>query len=81
MKKIEDIEDVLAEIAQEVGGDVRDDYSGRMMYGKTCYGIDCNNYIACLEAAGAKGLTGAKVDNMGLGWIVYWPQYSKKAED
>jgi hypothetical protein len=80
MEKIENIEEVMEEIAEEVGGTVRDNYSGRFMYGSKCYGIDCDSYVRCLEVAGSKGVTGAKVDNMGLGWIVYWPQYSKKEE-
>ena len=80
MNKIENIEEVMEEIAEEVGGEVRDNYSGRAMYGRTCYGIDCDNFSRCLEVAGSKGVFGAKVDNMGKGWIVYWPQYTKKEE-
>ena len=80
MEKIENIEEVMEEIAEEVGGELRDNYSGRGMYGKTCYGIDCDNYTTCLEVAGSKGVRGARVDNMGKGWIVYWPNYTKKEE-
>lgn len=59
--------------AANVGGTVRNDYSGRGMFGARCYGIDCDNAARAIEEAAALGVRGAKVDNMGMGWIVYWP--------
>ena len=55
-------------------GEIRPDYSGRGMFGKTCYGIVCDDANKCLEAAGSYGITGGKVDNMGRQFIVYWPE-------
>lgn len=69
----EDIESLLAEIAAEADGTVYRDYSGRFMFGATCVGIEGDNLAAILEAAGARGLRGARHDQMGKGWIVYWP--------
>lgn len=63
----------IEKTANEVGGDVRSDYSGRGMFGKRCYGIDCDSHVACIESASRNGLKGASTDNMGKGWIVYWP--------
>lgn len=63
----------IREVADKLGGNVKQTYSGRFMFNKTCYGIVCINSNECLELAGAKGLRGAKVDNMGKGYIVYWP--------
>jgi hypothetical protein len=63
----------LEEIADEIGGDVCSDYSGRGMFGRTCYGITCENANECLEVAGSKGIRGGKIDNMGKRYIVYWP--------
>lgn len=68
----EEILEMLESIAQEVDGEVRDNYSGRGMYGATCYAITTDDYIGCLEAAGAAGLNGASVDNMGKGYVIYW---------
>lgn len=65
--------EILKEIANEVDGTIYEEYSGRGMYGKTCIGIVCNNAIDCIESAAAKGITGAKTDNMGKSMIVYWP--------
>ncbi len=59
--------------ARAVGGDVRADYSGRGMYGETCYAIDCDDRITCIERGARRGLRGAKYDQMGKGWVVYWP--------
>ena len=63
----------IHEIAGYVDGEVRDNYSGRGMFGRTCYGIDCDDPNEAIEEAGRLGLRGARVDNMGKGYIVYWP--------
>lgn len=70
----------ICEVAEAVGGKVRKDYSGRSMYGQTCYGISCEDAGACLEESGAKGLRGGRTDTMGLRFIVYWPSI-KGVED
>ena len=41
--------------------------------GKTCIGVSCSNAIAMIEAVSAKGIMGAKWDQLGKGYIVYWP--------
>jgi len=68
--------EIIEDVADEIGGTMRSTYSGRGMYGKTCYGIDCDDSTSCIELAAAKGLKGAKTDNMGKGYIVYWPAIS-----
>ncbi len=73
--------DAVHDVADEIGGKVYESYSGRGMYGKTCYGIVCENEVECIEAAGAKGLRGARTDNMGRRAIVYWPSIKGKEED
>lgn len=62
----------LQTIADEVDGTLRANYSGRGMFGRECYGITCRNINACIEAAAKHGVTGAKTDNMGKDYIVYW---------
>jgi len=54
-------------------------YSGRNMYGKECLGIDCNygSEIELIEEAASQGIRGAKIDTMGKGMIVYWPDLEK----
>ena len=51
---------------------LRDDYSGRGMYGATCYGIVTDDPEGLIERAAELGLKGACTDNMGLDTIVYW---------
>ena len=63
----------IHEIAEYLGDGVRDDYSGRGMYGKTCYGIVTDDPLAVVEDAAAVGLRGARTDSMGTHTIVYWP--------
>lgn len=76
--EIETAKKTLTEIAEIVGGTLRNDYSGRGMYGETCYGIDCQSSTDCIETAAQFGIKGAKVDNMGKSWIVYWPHLKKE---
>jgi hypothetical protein len=64
---------VIQEVADEVGGILQESYSGRGMYGKTCYGIVCDNIETCVEEANFRGLFGAQSDSMGKHFIVYWP--------
>lgn len=68
-------------VAEEVGGKVREKYSGRFMYGKTCMGIVCGYPIEAIEVAGELGLRGARQDSMGLSYIVYWPTVSIEGEE
>jgi hypothetical protein len=62
----------IYQIAEEVGGKVRESYSGRNMFGKSCMGIVTDNPLDCIALAGRDGLKGAKIDNMGKSNIVYW---------
>lgn len=62
----------IEKIAEDVGGTVRHSYGGRGMFGDHCFAIDCPNAIRCIEAAAQRGITGAKWDNMGHDFVVYW---------
>lgn len=64
---------ILRDIANQVGGSLYEGYSGRGMYGKTCYGITCESYLEVIELAAEQGIKGARWDNMGKRYIVYWP--------
>ncbi len=66
--------EALNEVADEIGGEIRDDYSGRGMFGRNCYGIECDDPIPCIENAAMQGISGANYDQMGLQYIVYWPR-------
>lgn len=72
MKKNEAIE-ALRDIADDTGGDFREDYSGRGMYGEECVGIVTDTPMHVIEEAAEKGIRGAKQDSMGKRTIVYWP--------
>lgn len=76
--------ETLETIADEVGGEVRTNYSGRGMYGKTCVGIvlDDSNLLA-LGVAIADNIvrdyelrerltSNYSTDSMGYNTIVYW---------
>lgn len=59
--------------AASEGGDNRRlhaDYSGRGMFGRTCWSIYCDDPEDVLAEVGLKG---AKTDSMGRGSVVYWP--------
>lgn len=69
----EDAYDVIRIAADRCGGDLRDDYSGRGMFGERCVGIVCDNPDEAIEEAASQGLKGARTDSMGRQAIVYWP--------
>lgn len=71
----------IHEAAQKCGGEVWDNYSGRGMYGATCYGIDCDSEADLLMAIGAVGLPKPKLDSMGLGIIAYWPAIKQEMQN
>jgi len=71
--------ETLRNVADEVGGKLRE-YSGRGMYGAYCAGISCPNYIDCIEVAAEHGITGARYDQLGLKYIVYWPNINYEGE-
>ena len=73
-RSLEETLNILNEAADTVGGEVYKGYSGRGMFGQKCYGIVCDNPIACVETVAVKGITGANYDDMGLQYIVYWPR-------
>lgn len=50
---------------------LRTDYSGRGMFGRTCWGVTCNDPNDVIAEVGLKG---AQTDNMGTSTIVYWPR-------
>jgi len=63
----------IEQLAEECEGRVTESYSGRGMFGKTCYGVIVDDVNDTLERAGALGLKGGRTDNMGKRAIVYWP--------
>lgn len=70
MKKHE----ILEELAANEGWNLRQNYSGRGMYGETCVGIVTDAPMDCIEGAVSRGIRGARTDSMGLSTIVYWPK-------
>ena len=66
---------------------VTNDYSGRGMYGKSCFGIDYDTaddlavflmrlYEVLGEDVAIDMAENIRLDNMGLGMIAYFPGYS-----
>lgn len=66
-------EKIVKRLAEDGFGKLYKDYSGRNMYGKTCIGITTNDPDTLVEEAAFRGVKGAKQDNLGKGYIVYWP--------
>jgi len=77
----EDYENLVEDVDAQLGGDVdvRDDYSGRYMYGATCLAVVGDNYVleVFLDAARYYGidarLGNMAQDSMGLSQVFYWP--------
>lgn len=63
----------LKEIAESTESRFYNGYSGRGMFGKECVGIVTGDPQFIEEEAVMVGIRGARRDNMGLDYIVYWP--------
>lgn len=73
---------------QSEGFALRDDYSGRFMYGQNCLGLTGNisDLVRLIlritdpenewRVSNNEWLLGVKSDSMGLGTIFYWPETS-----
>lgn len=70
---------------------IREDYSGRGMYGATCFGlvVDCTSQAVKFLIALARNLEAELADeladnwsqdNMGLSTIVYFPRFQLEAD-
>lgn len=64
---------IIRELADDGYGELREDYSGRGMYGETCMGLVTDERQTTIEQAAARGLFNSSSDRMGKQWIVYWP--------
>jgi hypothetical protein len=62
-------------VAAWVGGTVYENYSGRFMFGDTCYGVVCEPFTVkdAIKQGNKRRLGTARTDNLGLDMIVYWP--------
>lgn len=74
------IKNLFDEVVESLQGDAEDvsiyeGYSGRCMYGERCYGISGEDPIKIIERAAQFGITGARYDNLGRDYIVYWPSF------
>ena len=67
-------QDQIIALADELGGEVQLDYSGRGMFGAQCLGIVCEDSEEIIRNALGRGLPRGKVDSMGKRKIVYWPE-------
>lgn len=64
---------IIRDMANEGLGRLEENYSGRGMYGATCIGLIVDSAMDTIEEAASRGLKGACSDNLGKGYIVYWP--------
>jgi hypothetical protein len=69
-------EKIVETLAEEgIEASIRDDYSGRCMYGATCVAIICADVVAVGFAAGKARIPfkdrPKRQDNMGLSMVLY----------
>ena len=70
----------IQELADAIGGVSHGGYSGRGMYGAECWAINCDNSADVIELCRENGLPRPTVDNMGMGFVCYWPNIRGKIE-
>lgn len=76
---------VLDDILDEIEGtEIRAGYSGRYMYGRQCWAIKCDYLETAYEVkfrARDAGYRDGMLDQMGKGFIVYWPTSMRHEEE
>ena len=81
MKLTNDQRDKFEDLADELNGEIREEYSGRFMRNKTCLGIVVATLHKSLFKMGRLSvqedfemqLHKFEVDNMGKDYIIYFP--------
>lgn len=86
-----DIKKVIADFCDERGLELVKRYSGRYMYGKTCYGIVCDSIKTILNLSDyirdngfdsvVDVLGNVEIDNMGYQKIIYFRKVTLEGED
>lgn len=71
--------ELIEQLAEEVEGEVYNAYSGRFMYGKQCLGVTVPDLKKALMAVGRLGLPEPRIDQIGLEYILYWPEVPSTA--
>lgn len=69
----------LIDAIEATGREVREDYSGRGMYGARCVGVEIDNDAELWQLArdliDIEDLPPPKIDSMGRRLIAYWPSF------
>ncbi len=69
----QDLIDAVEKLAEAADTYVHYDYSGRGMYGATCAAVYTTDRYTAIELAVTFKLPRPKLDQMGKGWVAYWP--------
>ncbi len=75
----------LLEVASDLGIEASDTYSGRGMYGATCFSITGNTgdlvkFLRALPDEVGDELVDPSTDSMGLDIVFYWPYLLRTKE-
>jgi hypothetical protein len=69
----------IRKVAEEEGWQIYEGYSGRNMYGKKCLGVVVSSPEVVVEMADDCLWPDPAIDQLGLQYIVYWPQLKWEA--
>lgn len=58
---------------EEEDGGLRTEYRWNAMHDRTCPAIVTDRPIGLVEHAAANGIFGAKINRIGVDFVVYWP--------
>lgn len=77
--------DLLVDTALDIGVDYTTDYSGRGMFGATCFAIegktsDLVRFLRSLPDEVGDELVDPSIDSMGLDSVFYWPYVLRTKE-
>lgn len=81
VRAMNDFVEALRDEAESMGVEVREDYSGRGMYGARCFALvgEWGDLFAVVSGVGAdlgRPVPQPQLDAMGRGMVMYWPRWS-----
>lgn len=76
-KETPDLAKAVQNLAREIGEQAQP-YSGRGMFGRECWAISCRDTDNVISYRREYNLPKPHIDNLGKGYIVYWPEIPYK---
>ena len=70
----------LKEVAEEVGGKYKSNYTGSNCHKNPCLALYVNQILPAVEACCRRGIYGAQSDFSGKSCVIFWPHLTMQSK-